>query len=260
LTLAPAQGGTLELKNPRATYGILGPERKDAKLLPGDVLFLAFDITGLQVKDNGQVQYSMGIELFDANGKSKFSKDPQDLEANNSLGGTSVPAVALAEIGTDTPKGKYRFKVTVKDRLAKTTKVLDYPFEVLERKLGFARVALHYDGGQPAPPIAVAGQTYLVTFAVVGFKLKPTVKNPKIEQPWIKVEMRVLDENGKPTLAKAFTGETKEVADQFKKIVPMDFALQLNRPGKFKIEIKATDEHAKEAIKQELSITVLKGS
>src|SRR5207253_6869300 len=37
LSLAPAQGEKLEIKNDRVTYGILGQERKDSKVLAGDV-------------------------------------------------------------------------------------------------------------------------------------------------------------------------------------------------------------------------------
>src|SRR5262249_46660303 len=49
--MAPSQKGTLELKNVRMTRGILGQERTDTKLLPGDVFVVAFDIDGLKVKE-----------------------------------------------------------------------------------------------------------------------------------------------------------------------------------------------------------------
>ena len=86
MTLAPAQG--IELKNVRSTYGIMGETRKDDKLLPGDIFVVHFDIEGLKVKDNGTVLYSMGMELT-KKGKAKpeFKRDPQDLEAELSLGG-----------------------------------------------------------------------------------------------------------------------------------------------------------------------------
>ena len=43
LSLTPGQAPpeTLTLGNPRATYGELGPARTEAKLLPGDIFFLA---------------------------------------------------------------------------------------------------------------------------------------------------------------------------------------------------------------------------
>src|SRR3954447_4849741 len=93
MSVAPAQ---IELKNVRSTYGVLGQERKDDKILPGDLLVVAFDIEGLKVKDDGRVLYAMGMELT-KKGKEKpeFKRDPQDLEAINSLGGSTLPAFAL---------------------------------------------------------------------------------------------------------------------------------------------------------------------
>src|SRR5262249_22379270 len=90
LTLTPAQG-KLDLVNPRPTFGILGQERKDKKVLVGDVFTLAFDVVGLQTKEDGQIQYSIGMELLDKQGKSQFKQEPRDLEAVNSLGGNGMP-------------------------------------------------------------------------------------------------------------------------------------------------------------------------
>ena len=82
LSLAPAQAGKLEIKNDRITYGILGQERKETKLLAGDVFIVTFDIEGLQVKDDGRVRYSMGMELLNnKTGKAEFTKEPQELAA-----------------------------------------------------------------------------------------------------------------------------------------------------------------------------------
>src|SRR3954471_15485404 len=159
LSVTPAQAGTLQLKNDRITYGILGQERKDNKLLPGDVFVVAFDIEGLQVREDGRVLYSMGMELTSKEGKSEFKKDPQELEAVNALGGSRLPAFALSEVGTETRPGEYTLKVTVTDRAAKATQTLTRKFEVLPRTFGFVRTALTYENSMPAPPLAVAGQT-----------------------------------------------------------------------------------------------------
>ena len=53
LTAAPAQAGKLALTNVRLTNGILGPVRTDAKLLPGDSLFVFYDIDGLAFDSEG---------------------------------------------------------------------------------------------------------------------------------------------------------------------------------------------------------------
>ena len=53
--------------------------------------------------------------------------------------------------------------------------------------------------------------------------------------------MRVLDEDGKQTLVKPYSGVVKEVDPAFKQGIPLQFVLQLNRPGRFKVELSATD-------------------
>jgi hypothetical protein len=254
---APAQSGGLQIKNDRATYGELGQERKDSRLLPGDVFCVAFDIEGLKTGDNGRVQYGMSLELLNKDGKSQFKQEPRDLEAYNALGGNRVPAFALTEVGTDTPAGEYTLRVTVKDSTTGKTETLTRKFEVMPTTFGFIRTQfLHMfpnlGAFPPAPPVAVPGQTYLVNFAVVGFELDKGRK----DQPNIETSLRVLDEEGKPTLAKPFTGSATEVG-QFKGVIPLQFMLTLNRPGKFKVELKATDKVSGKSAEQLLDLVVL---
>src|SRR5438445_13448613 len=100
LSLAPAQAGKLEIKNDRATYGVLGQERKDNKLLAGDIFVVTFDIEGLKPKDDGRVKYSMGMELINnKTGKPEFTRAGEELEATKAPGGTRLPGFALEETG-----------------------------------------------------------------------------------------------------------------------------------------------------------------
>jgi hypothetical protein len=257
LNLAPAQSGSLQLKNDRVTYGILGQERKDSKILGGDVIIVAFDIEGLKVREDGLVKYSMSLEVINKDGKSQFRQDPQDLEAYNALGTGRVPAFAQVFIGNDQPEGEYTLKVTVKDRTADKSDTLVRKFEVLTRRFGFIQVGLTYeavrDSSQPAPPIGVPGQTFLFNFAVVGFELDKARK----DQPNIDASLRILDETGKPTLAKPFFGQANEVEAIFKKGIPMKFIISLNRPGKFKLELKATDKVSGKSAELVLDLNVI---
>jgi hypothetical protein len=254
---APAQSGGLQIKNDRATYGELGQERKDYKLLPGDSFCVAFDIEGLKMGDDGQVRYSMSLDLLNKDGKSQFKQEPRDLESFNALGGNRVPAFALTEIGTDTPAGEYTLRVTVKDRSTGKSETLVRKFEVLPTSFGFVRTQfLHLFPNlsvtPPAPPVAVPGQTFLVSCALVGFDLDKARK----DQPNIEATLRVLDEDGKPTLPKPYTGTTTELG-QFKSVIPTQFLLTLNRPGKFKVELKATDKISGKTATQVLDLVVI---
>jgi hypothetical protein len=259
LNLAPAQAGALDLKNVRVTYGVLGQDRKDVKeVLPGDIYNVAFDIEGLRVGDDGKVLYRMGMELTKAGKKEpEFRQEPRDLEADNTLGGTRVPAFARTTVGLDTPPGEYTFKVSVTDRATKQTKELSRTFTVIPPRLGLVQVSLFsYNDGRgtamPAPPLGVPGQAILLHFAVVGFALDKDKMQPNVV-----TEVRVLDEAGKPVVAKPPTGTTTEVPAQFKKILPMDFPVQLNRSGKFKLEIKVTDKLTNKTAQETLDLTVI---
>jgi hypothetical protein len=258
LNLAPAQSGTLQLKNDRATYGPLGQERKDSRILGGDYYIVAFDIEGLKVRDDGQVKYSMSLELTNKEGKSQYRQDPQELEAYNPLGTGRVPGVVQVFVGTDQPEGEYTIKVTVKDLATEKSATLTRKFEVLPRKFGFVQVGFSYqvpvrDVALAAPPIGVAGQTLLLNFAVVGFELDKARK----DQPNIETSLRVFDEDGKQTLAKPFSGTANEVGPEHKKGIPMQFTLSLNRPGKFKLQLKATDKVSGKTAEQALDLTVI---
>jgi hypothetical protein len=251
LNTLPAQTGELALKNPRATYGILGQKRPNAEFLQGDVFVLSYDIDNLTVKDDGRVLYSMGMEVLNKEGKSQFKNEPRDLEVTNALGGNRLPAFALVEIGLDTPAGEYTVKITVTDRANKKTATMTEAFKVLPPDFGIVRLHLSYQNGEAAPPLGVPGQRFLLNFAVVGFSLDPAKKQPNVG-----VELRILDEKGQPTLKQPFTGEIKEVAEANKKVIPLNFILDPDRSGKFRLELTATDKNTKKTVKQTLDFTV----
>ena len=247
LTLAPHAGADLKLSNDRATYGFLGPTRTDSKVLPGDIYYVAFDIENLEVGDDGLVLYTMGMDLLNSKGKPEFSQEPRDLQVRNDLGGNRLPAFAYAEIGTDTAPGEYTVKITVTDRRSKKTDTLTRKFEVVAKEFGLVRSNLTYFAPQapvPAPPLAVAGQTFLMNSQVIGFARDKDNK----DQPNIGIEMVIRDEAGKPTLPKPLTDEVTKVPENLLKnltTIPISEVLQLNRSGKFTITLRATDRLTK---------------
>jgi hypothetical protein len=60
--------------------------------------------------------------------------------------------------------------------------------------------------------------------------------------PNLVTTLRVLDEDGKATTPKPLSGEIKGDIPKDVKALPMQFALQLNRSGKFTVEVAATDK------------------
>jgi hypothetical protein len=114
---------------------------------------------------------------------------------------------------------------------------------------------LSYQSGESAPPLAVAGQSYLLTFTLVGWGT-----NDKTNEPDVLAEIQITDtETNKPTLSQPITGKVTALRDEFKKVkvIPMQFPLNLNRAGKFKINITATDKVTGKKLEQSLDLTVV---
>jgi len=250
LGLAPSQAGKLDLTNVRPTYGVLGAPRPDTKFLPGDEFFLCYDIDNLKMADDGLVSYGMAIEATDAKGKVWYKDGQEKLTAINYFGGNKLPAFAYLEIGHDQPPGQYTLKVTVTDNAAKASKELTYKFEVLPPAFGMVRLKTTYDGRLPSPMMGVPGQGMSVQWVCVGFD-----RDAK-KQPNITVETRILDEAGKPTLAKPFPGEVTEAMEK-QRAVDMSFGMFLSRTGKFTVDIKATDNVSKKTAQARFPLTVL---
>jgi hypothetical protein len=250
----PGQTGALELSNIRPTYGVLGAPRPDNKVLPGDIYYVAFDIDNVRVDETGKVLYSMGMEVLDSRNKTQFKQDPPDLEGSNSLGGGHLPAFAKVEIGLDQPPGEYTLRVTVSDRSSKKTKTFQQKFEVLNRQFGLVRVRLtgDFEGRVDAPNFGVAGQTLWLHCFGVGFERG----GPK-KQPDVALEMQVLDESGKPVVAKPASGEVKELPKDITAFPIGPEPLALNRAGKFTIKLKATDRIGKKSFELSFPLTVV---
>jgi hypothetical protein len=252
-SILPAQPNQLSVSNVRITYGALGATRPEAKLLPGDSLYVGFDIEGITVDDAGKVRYSTALELTDSAGKAIFKQLPKDQETINSLGGNSLPAFAEVDIGVQQPAGKYSLKVTVTDLATKKSESFTKNFEVAAAGFGLVRLAATADpDGKDPLAMLGSGQTLWINAAVVGFALDKT-KN----QPNLSFELTILDDSGKPTIKKPFTGTVDKDVPAKAASVPIQFYLSLNRPGKFTAVLKVTDSISGGAATQELPFKVL---
>lgn len=226
----------LTLASPRFTRGVLGPTRGDTKVVPGDNLFLSFDIVGVTIDDSGKVRYRTGIEVTGPSGKSVFRQDPKEQTATCSLGGNRIAAFASVDIGRDQPPGDYTLKVTVIDGDSGKKAELSRSFEVGERTFALVRVSTSADaeGLLPAPTPG-AGQALYVHFGAVGFERGAD------KQPNVRISLRIIDEDGRPTLGNFPSGTVNKNVPGDAVILPMSLPLLLNRPGKFSVQLIATD-------------------
>jgi hypothetical protein len=250
--LTPASAAALEIKNFRPCYAPVpfGASRteKDLKCLPGDFIWVTYDIEGLKLDPKtGKASFVTIFELFDSQAKPVFDPKRTPNEFLPQLGGTRMPGDLHLQMGRNQKPGKYVIRLTVQDRNSNESKSQTQQFELLQRGFGFAGVV--------APGIGFAGQHYATEFALIDMGLDAK------KQPDVKVEMRVLDENAKPVATSTYWTLPRDLpmgTDLVKEnLVPLHFPLYLNRPGRFIIDILAKDNVSKTEARLTYPLTVV---
>src|SRR5262245_37282639 len=137
LMFAPAQTTTgINISNIRHTYRDLGATRPDTNYLPGDVIFIAFDIEGLKMNDEGKVSYVMGLEVLDKAGKAIFNAPPTKNEMILPLGGAKLPGHVYVAAGPEMQTGTYKCKITISDATGGIARIAEQSFTILPLNLG----------------------------------------------------------------------------------------------------------------------------
>src|SRR5438128_8675396 len=220
LSLAAGDSGPLALTDVRTTYGILGPTRPDNKFLAGDAFVVSFNMEGAKAKD-GKIRYGIGMQVSDASGKVLYKQDPVGNETKSPAGEAKIAAFARLEIGTEQPAGDYTLKVTVEDRNGAVSQDLTRSYQVLPGAFGIVRPATTSDPEGKKPTAALRkGKPAWLNFAAVGFGWDKAKG-----QPHLTATMRVLDEDGKPALARPSSGTIEQDVPRGTKAIPMQFEL-----------------------------------
>ena len=258
LALTPAQATKLELTNVRSTHGLIGPTRTSAKFLPGDIVYLGFDIDGVSIGKDGKVVYTMALEVTDKDGKVKHKVEPTERVEFAPLGGGKMPGVAFVVVGVDLEPGEYKVKLTATDGgvadKGKPSGTFTFPFEVLKPDLGIVMVHATTDptDTNPTHTTGFVGQFLWIHYAVAGFKRDPNRKN----HPDLKLEMNTYDEKGNATMANPITLEAKELEMKFPTLSAR-MNVPLTRVGKFTVKLKVTDVVAGKTATFDLPIEAL---
>jgi hypothetical protein len=254
LAMTPAQGGGISLSGARVTYGELGAARADLKFLPGDVVFIGFDIDGIKADETGRVRYSMGMEVLNKDGAPIFKQEPLERQDLILLGGNKLPVRVYVNIGPDQAPGPYTCKVTVIDPSTKTTKSIEQKFDVLPKGFGVVQVTTTSDrkGDIPTPPLGVAGQQIYLQFMIIGF-----ARDAKTKQPNVSIEFSVYTKDGAATLTKPVSLTFDRNVGPDDSGIPWHFDLPLNRVGDFTVELKLDDKVSKAPSKVLIPIKVV---
>jgi hypothetical protein len=264
LTLLAPLASAVEVKHLRVTHGPMGATRAENKFLPGDYLFMSFDLEGLTFDPKtGKATYETVLELYDFTGdKPVKDKEPRkpiftDKKANTvspMLGGTRIPGDLHVIMGTQQKPGKYVVRLIVTDTLSTANTrftYFDHPFELLPND-SFGIVGL------TAPAVGFPGQNYVASFALVNMKLDAKY-NPNVD-----VVMRVLDAGGlqemslpiRTFLPKDLPSELQGKLNK-ENFVPMQFPIYLNRAGRYTVEIEAIDRAANRQAKIRYTLNVI---
>jgi hypothetical protein len=141
----------------------------------------------------------------------------------------------------------------VTDRATQSSQTVTRPFEVLPKAFGLVRLTTTGDPQAQVPvPVIGEGQSLFLNFAAVGFSRDPSQKVK------LAVEMRILDANAQPTLAKPFTGAVAQDLPKTEALIPMQFVVVANRSGNFTVELKATDQVSNKTAKLTVPLTIAK--
>jgi hypothetical protein len=221
----------------RTTYGPLGAVRSNNDFLPGDDIYLCFEIDDAKADTDGKVRYSIGMEALDSKGNVLFKQAPHESTAAPPAPGKSLQACAMLEIGLDQPPGDYNVKVSFKDLVGGASKVFSGQCRVLPVDLGFVRVkpTLDPNGSTPAPALSTEKSNWL-NMAVIGFARDRTTGQPQLD-----IELQVTDDQGRPLFANPSVAKIRQDVPEKVRAIPMQFELVVHRPGKYTIELKASD-------------------
>jgi hypothetical protein len=233
----PGQAPALEVSEPRATYGHLGATRpKSGGILPGDVAHFTFGIKNLKLDDQGVAKYSVAIEVRDAKGKLFYEQKPFNTVAQNVFGGDTIPNSASVSVPLTQPPSDLTWKLTVKDRNTDKSVELKGSGKILPADFGLVRVGTFADAESrvPVAPVGVVGGTIYLNFSAVGFG-----RNAKDKKPDLNVDLKVVDAKGKPTLPKSLNTKIHDDIPADATLIPLQYGLTLNRPGRYIVEISA---------------------
>lgn len=252
LAFSPGETGSLRLSNVRATYGVLGPDRPDNKILPGDTLVISYDIEGIQPGADGQAHYRIGMEVADQQRNLHFKQAPKARAVKMTAGSPILQGVATLHVGLDQPPGEYTVKLIVTDDGQHASKEVTKTYEVVSKQFGLVRVGVDGDATTKAvDPSFHTDRPGRINFSAVGFGHGPG------GQPDVRVVMTV-QQDGRPALDQPNVGVLDKGVPDKALMVPMEFQLQLTRSGRYTVELRAEDRVTGQTATATFPITVSK--
>ena len=244
----------LEIRDIQASHGQLGPERKSNEYITGDQVYFRYTVAGFRLDDEGRLRCELRLTVKDARGKKKVDREVP-LQQVVALGGDTMTAFASFNLDEDFPPGEYELTVSLTDQLTKETASFQRKIICKPEEFALVQVRFYQDamGEVPARVGGTVSQTLFVKLKAVGFDRS----KGEID---IEMEIAVLDEAGKPVIAKPIrAGLHNEKPDEVKQIgrIGLSGTLTLNRPGNFTLQIRVTDKLTKKKLSFEAPLRVV---
>jgi hypothetical protein len=241
--LAVPAWADLEIRDIKAAYGPLGPERRSLDVVPGDTIFFRFGITGIHTDDAGRAEGELRLQLTDPAGKSLLDSK-EAIGGSLALGGQTFPGNAQVTFGPDAPAGDYKLSITIRDKLGQDSASFERKLTCMKPSFALVQINFSRDekGDIPSTAGGALGEKLYVQCKAVGFERTKA-------KPHVVFALQVSDNRGKPQTPKPMRVEfAPEDPGQAAKSGLVDFKglLALNRVGDFRLRIEASDESGKQ--------------
>jgi hypothetical protein len=236
------------------------------QLLPGDMLFMTYEIEGLKLDPKtGKANYVTILELYEGpyvQGKKPILSEKTPNEGViPQLGGNRMPGDLHVIMGPKQAPGGYTLKLTVHDKNdpnpQTAAKAFLYPFNVVKESFGMVAVT--------ADAVGFLGRFYVPRFALINMTLDAK------KQPDVEVAFKIYDQSRQqvsPTAYRLLPRDLPEGKDEKgQKLPPVDlekanfvevaYPVYLNKVGTYTMDITATDKLGKRVSRVTYTFTVV---
>lgn len=227
LLVAGVAAGDVEIQNLRRVVSDYGPEKKDARYVPGEKVYILFDASGAEVKD-GKVAFILKFEALTPSGESLGKYDGEEQKAADIFGRGSIRCSVYVGLPPDAPAGTYSVNISIEDRVGKNKAETKVEFEVVATELTTINPCLASDnaGQYSHGPFVADGETLCYRFTVAGLK----TKDGKAK---LSVDLVILDGAGKVAHSMPFFVEEEvQVADG---LVHVPMGIHFTGRGKYTV-------------------------
>jgi hypothetical protein len=243
LAAAPA-AAQLEIRDIKAAYGPLGPERTSLAVVPGDEIVFRYMIAGIRTDEAGRFQGELRLRLTGPDNKVLLD-NKQAMGGVLALGGQMLPGTAQVSFAPDMPPGDYNLSVTISDKLGAGSASFERKLTCTKPALALVRLRFSQDEAGDIPSVAggILGQTLHIQYKAVGFARTRTKLG-------VVFTLQALDTEGKPLMPQPMrvefsSDDAAQIAD-LDDFVDFKGLLTLHRVGEFRLHLSVTDVVSKQ--------------